>query len=205
MNPDAQPALDDLEWVGGHPALDFVNTVSEWRGDEPGEDYLAGYPELLEWNRLAGLVATTDVRRLGRGNARARARALRQGRELRGALHRLFRALADGHAVPRAPLAVLNDTLRGTLHWRGLGVSNGNIVSKWIFDDAPPAAVLGPVAWRAADLLERGDLGRLKRCPGDEGCGWIFLDTSRNRSRTWCSMKTCGNLAKVRRFRRRQR
>jgi predicted RNA-binding Zn ribbon-like protein len=31
----------------------------------------------------------------------------------------------------------------------------------------------------------------------------LFLDISKNSRRQWCDMQTCGNLAKVRRFRRR--
>jgi len=201
-NPD--PALATLEWVGGHAALDFVNTVSEWRGDEPGTEYLSSYDQLLEWNRMAGLLAPSQARRLGRGHASANGRALRKALELRDALHRLFRALAESRTLPRVSLDRLNETLRETIRWRRLAMAGDGIVTAWDFGDAPPAAILGPVAWQAADLLERGDLDRLKQCPGNDGCGWVFLDTSRNGSRTWCSMKVCGNAAKVRRFRERQ-
>jgi predicted RNA-binding Zn ribbon-like protein len=54
----------------------------------------------------------------------------------------------------------------------------------------------------AAALLVSPEQARLRRCGGD-GCGWLFLDRSRNRSRHWCTMDDCGNLSKVRRFRRR--
>jgi hypothetical protein len=44
---------------------------------------------------------------------------------------------------------------------------------------------------------------RLKACT-DDGCQWAFYDTTRNRSRTWCSMDVCGNREKTRRYRRRK-
>lgn len=44
---------------------------------------------------------------------------------------------------------------------------------------------------------------RLKACP-DEGCQWAFYDSTRNRSRTWCSMEVCGNRDKTRRYRQRK-
>jgi len=44
---------------------------------------------------------------------------------------------------------------------------------------------------------------RLKACT-DEGCQWAFHDTTRNRSRTWCSMDVCGNREKTRRYRQRK-
>ena len=41
---------------------------------------------------------------------------------------------------------------------------------------------------------------RVKACAAEE-CQWAFYDTSRNRSRTWCSMDVCGNREKTRRYR----
>lgn len=45
-----------------------------------------------------------------------------------------------------------------------------------------------------------GGWARLKACPAED-CQWAFIDTSRNRSRTWCSMEVCGNRSKTRRYR----
>jgi predicted RNA-binding Zn ribbon-like protein len=39
---------------------------------------------------------------------------------------------------------------------------------------------------------------RLRRCD-DDGCGWLFLDTTRNHSRRWCSSGDCGNRDRARR------
>src|SRR5918996_1412243 len=50
----------------------------------------------------------------------------------------------------------------------------------------------------AGDLLTGGDLERLGLCDDPE-CGGLFLDTSKNHSRRWCSMALCGNAAKSRR------
>jgi predicted RNA-binding Zn ribbon-like protein len=56
------------------------------------------------------------------------------------------------------------------------------------------------------DLLRNADLSRLRVCPLDEGgCGWLFLDRSRNLSRRWCSMDDCGAHAKARRLTERRR
>lgn len=49
-------------------------------------------------------------------------------------------------------------------------------------------------------LQSQGAWPRLKACT-DEGCRWAFYDTTRNRSRTWCSMEECGNREKTRRYR----
>lgn len=205
MTAEANRLLEDLEWVGGHPALDFVNTVNMWRGDTPGEEYLHGYAELLDWHRMAGLVDEEDTVLLGRNSSRAQASAHRRALELRFALHELFRALAEDREPPQAALDELNGALRDTARWRRLEADGDGVTSRWQFDGAPPFALLGPLAWQAAGLLEHGPRDRIKECPGEGDCGWVFLDTSKNRSRTWCSMKTCGNHAKVKRFRERQR
>jgi predicted RNA-binding Zn ribbon-like protein len=60
------------------------------------------------------------------------------------------------------------------------------------------AAYCGPVAADALDLLTGPALPRLKACPA-RGCGWLFLDFSRNASRRWCSMESCGAREKTRR------
>lgn len=49
-----------------------------------------------------------------------------------------------------------------------------------------------------------GMWARLKACHA-ETCQWVFYDESRNRSRLWCTMQTCGNRNKVRAYKRRQR
>ena len=106
-----------------------------------------------------------------------------------------------------APLETFNRELqlamsRARVHSRsrrppvGLARSNAGTL-----DLAQP---LWPVVRSAADLLTGPSLERVKRCPG-EGCGWLFLDTSRNGSRRWCDMASCGNRARVRAFAARQR
>jgi predicted RNA-binding Zn ribbon-like protein len=66
--------------------------------------------------------------------------------------------------------------------------------------DGVIAALLAVVARAQAE----GTWSRMKACPAD-GCHWAFYDRSRNRSRTWCSMSECGNRAKARGYRARQR
>jgi predicted RNA-binding Zn ribbon-like protein len=58
--------------------------------------------------------------------------------------------------------------------------------------------------WRSTGgLLGSGAHARVRRC-ADESCGRLFIDESRNHTRRWCEMSSCGNKAKVRRFRQRQ-
>ncbi len=199
-------SLQNLEIVGGDLALDFVNTVHSWH-DDPLPDHLHGFEDLLAWAGLVGLIDEAAVRRFRSAPPREQRRAFRAAIDLRAALHRLFVSVAAGRTLPQDALDRLTGVLHRTARWRRLQAdpaSRGKTLrGVWDFARAPAEALLGPIAWRAAGLLENGPLDRLKECPSDH-CGWLFLDTSKNRSRTWCSMKACGNAAKVRRFRRRR-
>lgn len=64
------------------------------------------------------------------------------------------------------------------------------------------AALIGTVLTALFEGAAASTLPRLKICPASD-CQWAFYDHSRNHSRTWCSMKVCGNRNKVRTYRRR--
>jgi predicted RNA-binding Zn ribbon-like protein len=65
-------------------------------------------------------------------------------------------------------------------------------------------AILGPITLSALTLLMEKELSRTKRCAGME-CGWLFFDTTKNSRRRWCVMRVCGNRAKVRAARAKQK
>src|SRR5690606_5436016 len=203
MNEQARQ-LKALDRVGGHPALDFVNTVNSWIGGEPGAEYLQTYKDVLDWHQATGTIGSKSRRALSKNPRNRQEAAMSKVTGLRKAMQVLFHAVATGKPLSQHSLDRLNEVIRETARWRRLVAHAGEICCGWDFEGAPPEAVLGPVAWQAAELLEHGELDRIKECPSDEGCGWLFLDSSKNRSRTWCSMKTCGNTAKVKRFRARQ-
>ena len=64
-------------------------------------------------------------------------------------------------------------------------------------------AILGEISSAFIETLEGGDPARVKICRNAD-CRWVFYDRSKNTSRKWCE-DTCGNLMKVRRFRKRHR
>ena len=207
-NLTGQPArsLQNLTWLGSHPALDFANTVGDLPSGEP-KPYLHSYGELLDWCQQADMIGPISRKNLSAGTPQAQAAAFRESQVLVASLRAIFTAVARHEVLPQAALEHLNGLVQKTAAWRRITACDdddgGRKVScGWDFKGAPPVAVLGPIVWRAVELLENGPLDRLKECPLEEGgCGWLYLDTSKNRSRHWCSMKTCGNVSKVRRFR----
>lgn len=201
--------------VGGEPCLDFVNTVG---GRLPAEatsstptlvrgDKLEGYDDLLAWTRHAALLDEATLRglaRTARRQPRDASRVLARAVTLREALHRVLSSLMDGRPPETGDLEAVNAELATVRGRERLAMGPDGL--QWEPGDRRPRldSVLEPIARSAAALLTSSDLSRLRRC-GGEGCGWLFLDRSRNRSRQWCTMEDCGNVSKVRRFRKRQR
>jgi len=193
--PEVGPKL-----VGTQLSLGFVNTV-DWRTSAHPVESLGGYPDLVAWGAKAGAISEDQAREL---LAEAERRpdeataALARAIALREALYRVFVAPTDlAHGA--ADVATLNAELRGALARLRLAPGEASGRFAWELaggDDL--GSVLGPVALSAAELLTSDGLARIRTCEG-EGCGWLFLDTSRNRSRRWCSMDSCGNRAKAKR------
>ena len=171
--------------VAGSLCLDFVNTVDP-RHATPRQERLPDYAAVLDWARQAGIEASPAT-------PEDASRAHEEAIALRETLYAILAAVARGDAPPEDALRHLN----GEIARRPRQITSG---FAW-----EPASddVLAPIVWSAAELLTSGPLERVRECPGDDTCGWLFLDTSRNGSRRWCDMRTCGNRAKARRHYRR--
>ena len=75
----------------------------------------------------------------------------------------------------------------------------------WEFDaEADLARPAWSIARSAVEILTGELYDLVRECAADD-CAWLFIDTSRNHSRRWCSMSSCGNRAKVHQFRQRKR
>lgn len=195
-----------LQLLGGHPALDFVNTVN-WRGRAAPEEYLTHYGELLRWAGHTGLVTAAEQASLSRGADAAPQRAaalLDDARALREALYRLLLAQARGTTSRPRDLAALNAVLRRFPPPDEIAKSGNSFSWKSAAPDEALARPIGRLARIGAEFLVSPELRRLRLCESPE-CGWLFLDSSPNHRRRWCSMAGCGNRAKARRHYRRVR
>jgi predicted RNA-binding Zn ribbon-like protein len=208
--------ISTLPILGGHPALDLVNTVTPrvaTRGSQP-HDHVVDAAALLLWARRAGVVDESEARRVSRawrGEPGAATAALDAAREVREALHVVLLDAAD--LAPQRPgaggaaLARLHG-LWTTALGRSTSVLDRSAAHPVVLAVglAPASLVPDRLAVAAMDLLHTADLSRLRRCPPDEGgCGWIVLDHSRNGSRRWCRMADCGAEVKARRLTERRR
>jgi predicted RNA-binding Zn ribbon-like protein len=194
-----------LSLVGGALALDFVNTSA---GRDKGEptDHIRRAVDLVDWAAHAGSVDAETARRsyaVIAADPDAAQKLLHHALQLRDAIYAIASAIGRGEAPPRTSLRLLKDCASKTMAAADLApASSGG----YAFDfSAAPAdvALLGPVAWSAIAVLASGNFERLKQCPGPD-CGWLFFDNSKNNSRRWCDMATCGNRTKGRRHRERR-
>jgi hypothetical protein len=154
--------------------------------------------------RLDSYVYTVESLRQARGllapGERVRPGDVRRAARLREALLALLLA-NNGERLDEAALAEVNEAagrsrvspaLEGAGAWR-LSPAGGGV-------DRALGELLG-IVFRS---MSAGTWSRLKACP-DPSCRWAFYDHSRNRSGRWCKMAECGNRAKARAFRERQR
>jgi predicted RNA-binding Zn ribbon-like protein len=189
----------NLRLIGGRLCLDFVNTANNHsRADM--KEHLVDYAALIAWAQHAKLLGSADARQLAaeaRGRPAAAADALRHARELRNALYQLFSTVAAGQQIAPTDLAPFNAALVRLPQPAQLAATLGGPDWNWGAVDHLERAIW-PVIWSAAELLTSPKRALVRECAGHE-CTWLFLDTSRNRSRRWCSMEDCGNRAKAQR------
>jgi predicted RNA-binding Zn ribbon-like protein len=187
------------ELIGGHVALDLVNTIS-WRLDnDRRRDNLPDFPALIRWCQRAGLlegVATRQLLTAASEHPSAAQRALRGARSLREDLHTLLARLVDDADPPDAVMAPrsLHRLLLDAMAHSDLTGSP----MRWQLTPQRPADIACLLALQALDLLQTPQLDLIRQCHG-VGCGWLFLDRTRSHTRRWCSSRDCGNRDRARR------
>ena len=187
--------------MGGNPALDFADTIGGMLVDEPGpeDEFLREYEDLVEFGLKTGTLSERSARRLRRA-ARERPeeaeRVMEDARAKRALIDAAFRPISEGADPPAEVLAELRDFGAEALTRCELTASGDGFTCGWenCEDlDAP----LWPIAHAALELLTDGPLDRIKTCGR---CRWLFIDTTKNHSRRWCSTEGCGTDEKKERY-----
>lgn len=189
----------------GHPSLDLANTL-EGRLRRRIEEFLPDYRALLSFAAALDLIDDDTHDRLANAAherpheaTAVHAAAL----SLREAIFEVASTLVDGDQPDTANLQIIARTAAAA-HAAGDFIHEGEGF-RWSWDGSPERLEqpLWLLADAALDLFSNQDLTRLRMCAADD-CAWLFLDETRNRSRKWCDMATCGNRAKVARYRSRE-
>ncbi|MBW4437012.1 MAG: ABATE domain-containing protein [Pleurocapsa minor GSE-CHR-MK-17-07R] len=179
-------AGQEFVFVGEALAFDFVNTeIAERR---KAIDLLRGPDDFSAW---WGAAAERYALPVTAGQA-ARP-SFERAKALRGALRRIFSAVVAEKSPDDADMDTLNAVLAAG-HTR-LELMPGNRFGMQQVTDADQALLL-PIAHSAAWLLTECEPERLHKCKND-WCVLMFLDTTKNGNRVWCSID-CMNRARSR-------
>jgi predicted RNA-binding Zn ribbon-like protein len=201
--------------VGGHPVLDLVNTVEPRAAVADRMERLTEPAELLAWAVRAGVVDATEaetVRAAWAASPVSATQALAAAIELREAAYTLLAPHAEHYVATEdrntcLALEVLA-LRRATAAARTELVleKDGRQAARLMVGTTPAMMIPDRMATAAVELTCGADLSNLRACPLDEGgCGWLFFDRSRNRSRRWCVMADCGAQVKAKRLTERRR
>jgi predicted RNA-binding Zn ribbon-like protein len=197
---------ESFDLNSGALGLDFANTV-EWHASDHPKDQLNNYTGLVAWAETAGILPAQRANLL---RQRARERpdeaqaAYDRAIQLREGIYRLFADLSGKGKFNAEDLALVNDALgEAHAHLQLIPLSVG---FAWGWEAGVDGfdQILWPVVRSVGELLTSDNLDRVRQCADDRGCGYLFVDTSRNHSRRWCSMESCGNRAKAQRHYKRQ-
>lgn len=196
----------NLELIGGQLCLDFANTFT--RTETLNHEYLHSYADLIDWSQHVRLLSVAEAEHLRQQAVQSPTEAaatFNRALALRETIYRLFAAAAQQQPPAAEEVTALNGLLAQAPGYVQIGVTDTGFVRQLIQNTTALDAMLWPIVWSAAELLTSPELRQVRQCARREGCDWLFVDTSKNSSRRWCSMNLCGSRAKAHRYYQRKR
>jgi predicted RNA-binding Zn ribbon-like protein len=191
-------APEPFKLYAGHPALELVNTL-DLRFSAQAVDLIPTYRDLLRLTTQLQLLTAEQARKLGRKvDEKDAQRVLASTVELREALAAVLYGRIDGGKPPAVQIQILEQQFHAAGLHRRLLAGESHLEWTWSGVERQAEIPLWMLAQAASDLLVSSDAELIKDC-GDPTCRWLFLDVSKNHTRRWCDMKTCGNRMKARR------
>lgn len=186
----------DSAFVGGHPALDFLNTVAD-QGKTRDHSEIADWESFVAWAGASGLFTASELRTLkALDGSGVRASVLADVHRLRETAHAVLSELATDAPPLRGRLGELEAGLNDALGRASLKRRDGGFI--WSAGTTGATRIVDALALSVEDLLRGEGISRLRECGR---CTWLFIDRGRGKGRRWCDMRTCGNRAKAEAFR----
>ena len=206
--------IKNWKFIGGRLCLDFVNSVGERKELEEKpypeniivKDKLENFNDFITWGREIGIITEAERKyllKLSSSEKKETEITFKKAIELRESLFKIIYDVINNKEPHEKMILTLNREYSVANENRMLVYMNNKIEWQFSKDPLKPDYLIWVIAESAVKLLSSDLISRVKICAGDD-CGWLFLDTSKNKSRHWCDMKDCGNVAKVRRFRKKQ-
>jgi predicted RNA-binding Zn ribbon-like protein len=205
--------------LGGHLALDFVNTVDN-RGSEHQQELIPDYPSLLAFVEQAGAITPEELRTVHRYFSYMSDHVgpiLLETQCLREALFNALAAHIEGKTAARQDLAFISKCWResaeqrilvpGPEHsyewgWLAIERDRGSHLypNRFLTEHEAIKVPLWRVAAAAGEFMTSKEMMAKVRICASKTCNWLFLDTTKSHTRRWCEMRVCGNRDKARRF-----
>ena len=189
------------DFDAGDLSLDYANTQN-WHASHKPIEYLESYSDLVEWGLKAGLIAAEKAEGLKRFAADQPQEAERmydRAIQVREAIYRIFSHHYTGQPISEADLSIFTDEVCQAMSHLHLETKGNDFHWQLPSNLLDVNLILWPVVRAAADLLTSEKAAHVRQCEDDRGCGYLFIDQTKNHSRRWCSMESCGNRAKARR------
>lgn len=191
--------------IGGHPALDLVNTISHRLEPSLAVDRMDTAEKIASWCAYQGILSDRSARALVRHcrPTAAEAALVASVTELRAAAAEIFDALASQETCrPGALAQVLSASADARVALVDVP-DDRRTAARLSIREIAADAVVATIALLVLDAVFRLPKARVRSCPR---CAWLFFDSSKGGRRRWCSMKDCGNREKVsRHYRSKQR
>lgn len=174
-------------FVGGHPLLDFCNTI--FIHTDSTLDLFESRTDIERWgkessHKYKNLNIQLDL-------------SLEAAHQTRTVLRNLFESVIL-HKPLSAPIKKLNNLFYN--HPISVQLQFTNKIESHFVPGQFSNHGLSWIQIQLQDFLSVCRPERLKIC-SNPNCSHIFYDTSKSSTRSWCSMKTCGNIMKARNYR----
>lgn len=190
-------------FVGNHPCLDFVNTQMIVKGAPT--DTLESFEDLVSWLMQAKLLTASQATVVkGELNHEGVVSLFKQAQTLRAAFRVVAERVAAGRSIPDSAIDTINQVLAQRTGYTELVRTEEGFKRRFHSLATRQVELLASLLESASDLLSSSRLCLIKRC-ANAACILYFLDTTKNHTRNWCSMQTCGNRMKVAAHYRRKR
>ena len=183
-----------MDFIGGHLAIDFVNTVRVVDGE--ATDTLQSDDDVKVWLGLAAVPVAPKHAPWPAGTLLEAARRLREA---------ALKAIEAKKAGRRPSLEVIKWFLESsTSHGRLVARPESGLELRRVYHGETPEEYLLPVTEAVAGLLAEGDFDLVRQC-ASERCVLWFYDRTKGHGRKYCTSAGCGNRAKVAAYRSRTR
>lgn len=191
----------DMDWkdIGGHLALDLINTVEMRFDPTRRKEELGNYEALLEWSQTFQIITVDEASAL-RHNAQidpveAQVELVRTT----AAREDFYAMLFEGKPAAARRIAELYRESVSGCELRPAGDAWG-----WVDSAVSLATPRHRVVRQMVGFLQRDDLDHLDQCE-DARCGRVYLDHSPRRNRRWCVSSECGDRNRSRAYYQRQK